>query len=193
MDKPRMGDPGYAAVVMEGSLFERMLDGEPLWPEVELPGWDEPIRIRPLSRAQELACHARAQKFVASSLGLDLNVKTNQDIADEYASLYILYEALVTADSTPNLVKQLHESFQKFVDSPILTDVTRDLLFREYTQAKLRQSAQLETLPDNVRDELIVELKKNPQSTSLDRLPQSWQVQLIRFMASQQDDSTGSK
>jgi len=155
----------------EGSYLDRMLDGNaPIWPMIELPGWDEPVRIRPLGRGIELKCHADAQAALTAR-NLDLRIPANRSLADEDAAMRILFEAVVTYDSAPDNVKRLASTYDDFASHPCITDKTIEDLWDEYDRVKVSVSPTKGDLSPERKAQLIEELKKNPYSTSTARMP----------------------
>jgi hypothetical protein len=158
---------------LRGSYLDQMLKGKAIWPKRTLPGWPNPIRIRPLGRGTELECHGKAQSYVTHK-GLDLSIEANKNLADELSALMILYEAIVTVDSTIENVERIASSFEQFQEHPALNDSAITFLWKEYEDIKGRLSPSFDNLPQEVQLELLAELKKNPTPTSMEHLPRRW-------------------
>ena len=203
MQRSEKVDPGVAAVEAEGSYLERMLDQTQLWPMVEIPGWDEQVRIRPLGRGVEQSCHAKAAQWVkaqgispdpVSFIGGE-GQGVGYQMYGERAAALILYQALVTADSdpaNPKAAKPLAESFDRFLDHPSISDIFLQFAWNEYERVKQQCSPYLDDIPVGRREALIAELKKNPHAVDLSALPRNWLETCLRTTGSLLAQSTGS-
>jgi hypothetical protein len=178
LNKIKMLDPGSMKQDIEGSYLDQMLEGKPIWPKREIRGWPHPIRIRPLGRGVELGCYTNAQSHVTKS-GLDLSVEANKDLADELATLMILYEAILTEDSTPENIERIASSFEQFQNHPAINETTMVYLWNEYKDIKNALAPDYDDLPKDAQLELLAELKKNPTRTSLEHLPRRWIEDLL--------------
>jgi len=195
MQRSEHVDPGIAAVEAEGAYLERMLGETQIWPEITIPGWSEPVRIRPLGRGTEQDCHVQAARWVKGS-GLDIDQGVGKELYGERAAALILYRALVTIDSDaskPKAAKPLSESFERFIDHPSISDIFLSFAWDEYESVKRRCSPYIEDLPVAVRAELVAELKKNPAGMSFSSLPRNWLEDCLRFTGVLLQSSTGSK
>lgn len=194
MQRSEIVDPGIAAVEAEGSYLERMLNQTQIWPEIQVPGWEERVRIRPLGRGVEQECHIDAARWVKAK-GLDPDTGNGKELYGERAAALILYRALVTFDSDPakpSAAKPLSESFDKFINHPSISDIFISFAWDEYERVKTQCSPYIEDLPVKARAEIVAELKKNPNGTSLSHLPRGWLESCLRSMAEQLVTSTGS-
>jgi len=201
MQKSEYVEPGIAAVEADGSYLERMLTETQIWPEITIPGWAEPVRIRPLGRGVEQQCHAKAARWV-KGLGFSIDKPKDTENAPghemygERAAALILYEALVTADSNPNnprAAKPLAETFEVFINHPSISDTFLSYAWDEYENAKRACSPYIEDLPVAVRAEIVEGLKKNPTGMSFSELPRNWLEDCLRFTGTLLAASTGSK
>jgi hypothetical protein len=175
-----------------GDYIDSMMEGKPRWPVREIRGM-KPFRVIPLGWSVEAKCHAEARKWVESELGLD--PVAHDDLASNEGTVRILYEALRTADSDPAKPKEskrLATTLEKWRDFPLLTDLNLSLLWAEYLDVKLSCSMHFEALPESVQNEIIEGLKKNPTSTSPERMPRQWHLALLTSLATLLRDSTGS-
>jgi len=165
---------GEAAVEMDGATFlDRMIEGTPFWPKRTIPGWPGEVRIRPLGRGLEQACHVAALKW-AKREGIDPDQGAGKELYEERAAQLILYEALVTGDSDPahpEAAKPLARDVDEFINHPALTDAVITFFWREYNDVKMRCSPDIEDLSEELINELVAEIKKNQCRTLVELLP----------------------
>ncbi len=191
MKEEELGRPELLEVAQE-SYIDRMIRGKPIWPTRKIEGW-EPFRIRPLGYDEEARCHAEARRHLEEELKIDPS--RFEDLANNEATVRILYKALITEDSDPDkprLAKPLARDLDSWKAFPLLTDLNIALLWQEYVDVKLQLSTTFEAVPAEIREKILDMLKKNPNATPHEHWPRAWLMDLIGFLASQASSSTGS-
>jgi len=195
-DGPKVGfspeELAAAKRAAEPSYIEQMLEGKEQWPLIEIEGW-KPFRIRPLSNERETMLHAVARHWVKDFLKLD--PRMHEDLANNRGTMLILYEALVTADSSPDdpeNARHLTRNLEEWCSSPALSDIVLADLYQEYMGVKLSLAGDFDFLPESVRDDILVKLKKKQAKILLERWPRSRLMALIDFLANRDESSTGS-
>lgn len=192
-DKPTPEALGQAEVERDGSFVERAvqaaLDGEQLWPVRTVDGFGR-FRVRSLSWDQEARCHAEARKHVQDVLGL--KIQDNLDLCNNEGTVRILYLALMEEDSTADKIKPLAESLDQWRAFHLLTPLNIALLWTEYEDVQLNHSLSFDAIPDEKKLEVVEVLKKNQNTTTIERLPRAHLLDLLSFTISLLPDSTGS-
>jgi hypothetical protein len=89
---------------------------------------------------------------------------------------------VITADSTPDSIKQIAPNYDSFSSSPLLTEDTIDYLWREYKAICRNMSPNWDALSSEARSRILEEIKKKPDRTSLARLPRTQIEDLLLSM-----------